>query len=384
MADFLPYGAQWIDADDVEAVVECLRSDYLTTGPRVGEFERAVCTAVGATHGVACSSGTAGLHAAAHVLDLGPDDEVVVPAVTFLATANCIHYCGARVVFCDVDPESGLMRPEDLEAVLTGRTRAVFPVHLTGRPVDLDRLASIACEAGLRIVEDAAHALGATLGGHRIGDGTRSVMTVFSFHPVKHITTGEGGLVTTADDELARRLRRFVSHGMERDAAHLERDSEGPWYYEQQELGFNYRITDIQCALGLSQMAKLERFVARRRELAAHYDRLLTEVPHVRPVAGSVPEAQSAYHLYEVLVDFDAAGTTRAELMGRLRERGIGSQVHYIPVPHQPYWRRAGYGLEDLPGAAAFYERTLSLPLFPRMADGDVERVVDGLRELLR
>lgn len=383
MSHFLPYGAQSIDDDDVRAVVEVLRSDYLTTGPAVTRFERAVAEHCGARAGVAVSSGTAGLHAAAHVLDLGPDDEVVVPAMTFIATANAARYVGARVVFCDVCPETGLMRPEDLERVRTPRTRAVFPVHLTGRPVDLAGIARIACDAGITVVEDAAHALGATFEGEPVGDGRYARMAVFSFHPVKHITTGEGGMVMTNDEELERRLRRFICHGMERDPAHLEAPSPGPWSYEQAELGFNYRITDIQCALGTSQLAKLDGFVARRRELAARYDRLLEGVDAVAPIGRGPAASNSAYHLYEVLIDFAALGTTRAAVMDALRALGIGTQVHYIPVPSQPYYRRLGQDMASYPGARQFYERTLSLPLFPRMSDGDVDRVVDALAGVL-
>lgn len=381
--EFLPYGAQSIDEDDVRAVVDVLRSDYLTTGPAVTAFERAVAERCDARAAVAVSSGTAGLHAAAHVLDLEPDDEVVVPAMTFLATANAVRYVGARVVFCDVCPDTGLMRPEDLERVRTPRTRAVFPVHLTGRPVDLAAIGSIACEAGLTVVEDAAHALGAEFEGRPIGDGRYASMAVLSFHPVKHITTGEGGMVLTNAAELERRLRRFICHGMERDPAHLERPAPGPWSYEQAELGFNYRITDIQCALGTSQLAKLDGFVERRRALAARYDRLLADVDGVAPIGRGPKASNSAYHLYAVLIDFDALGTARAQVMEALRERGIGTQVHYIPVPSQPYYRRLGSDMAAFDGARRFYERTLSLPLFPRMTDGDVDRVVGALADVI-
>jgi len=383
MTEFLPYGAQSIDDDDVEAVVRALRSDYLTTGPRVGEFERAVAGRVGAAAGVACSSGTAGLHAAAHVLDLGPDDEVVVPAVTFLATANAVRYVGAKVVFCDVDPETGLMGPEHLERALSPRTRAVFPVHLTGRPVDLRPIAELSCANDVDVVEDAAHALGASYEGAPVGDGRYSRMAVFSFHPVKHVTTGEGGLVSTNDPDLEHRLRRFVSHGMERDPERLEGASPGPWYYEQVELGFNYRITDVQCALGTSQMAKLDRFVARRREIAARYDALLEGMAHVAPNGAGPAASESAFHLYAVRVDFEGAGLTRAEVMAGLRERGVGSQVHYIPVPSQPDFRRLGHDPADFPGAERYYARTLSLPMFPRMTDADVDRVAGALDDVL-
>ena len=381
--EFLPYGAQTIDDDDIAAVVEALRSPFLTTGPRVPAFEAGIAEAVGARHAVAVSSGTAALHAACHVLDLGPEDEVVVPAITFLATANAVRYVGARVVFADVCADSGLMRPEDLERAITPRTRAVIPVHLTGRPTELDALHAIATKQGAVIIEDAAHALGATLAGHPIGDGTWSEMTIFSFHPVKHITTGEGGLIVTNNAVRAARLRRFISHGMVRDADELEHPSEGPWYYEQQELGFNYRITDVQCALGSSQLSKLPQFVERRRELAGLYDERLASLAEVRPVDKGSDGSESAYHLYAVLIDYEALGTTRAAVMDGLRSHGIGYQVHYIPVPSQPDYRRLGFDPGHFPGAQRYYERTLSLPLFPRMVDADVDRVVDALASVL-
>ncbi|MEM9383385.1 MAG: UDP-4-amino-4,6-dideoxy-N-acetyl-beta-L-altrosamine transaminase, partial [Planctomycetota bacterium] len=373
-----------LDEDDVAAVVEALRSPYLTTGPRVGAFEDALARTVGAEHAVAVSSGTAALHAACHVLDLGPEDEVVVPAITFLATANAVRYVGARVVFADVCPDCGLMRPEDLERAMTPRTRAVMPVDLTGRPTDLEAIAALARDRGAAVVEDAAHALGATLRGRTVGDGTWADMAIFSFHPVKHVTTGEGGAVVTNDPERAARLRRFASHGMVRDASALEHPSPGPWYYEQQELGFNYRLTDVQCALGISQLAKLGRFVERRRALAARYDRLLADLPSVEPVDPGPDGSESAYHLYAVLVDFEGIGRSRAQVVQALRERGIGTQVHYIPVPSQPDYERLGHDAAAFPGALRYYERTLSLPLFPRMEDADVDRVVGALADVLR
>ncbi len=380
---FLPYGAQAIDDDDVAAVTAALRSPYLTTGPRVAEFEQAIAAQVGAQFGVAVCNGTAALHAACHALELGPGDEVVVPAVTFLASANCVRYVGARPVFADVCPDSGLMTAAHLEAAITPRTKAVIPVHLTGRPVDLSAVRAVAERHDLQIIEDAAHALGARYDGEPIGSCGWSEMAIFSFHPVKHMTTGEGGMIVTNDGELDAGLRRFRSHGMVRDADALERPSPGPWYYEQQVLGFNYRITDIQCALGLSQLKKLGGFVTRRQALASRYDALLDGAEWVRPIDIGPAGAASAYHLYSVLIDFEAVGKTRAQVMAGLRDRGIGTQVHYIPVPHQPFYMREGWSLETFPGARAYYERTLSLPLYPRMEDEDVDRTVDAVREVL-
>jgi UDP-4-amino-4,6-dideoxy-N-acetyl-beta-L-altrosamine transaminase len=382
MEGFLPYGRQLIEEDDVAAVAEALRSDFLTTGPLVERFETAFAARVGAAHAVACANGTAALHLAMLALKLSEGEAVVVPSITFLATANCARYVGAEVVFADVDPESGLMTPSTLREALA-RTRrpvrAVLPVHLRGEACDLPDLAAVAREAGAVLVEDAAHALGTTMrfdqDAETVGDGRHGAMATFSFHPVKQIATGEGGMVTTNDAALAERLRRLRSHGM-------VRTSEDPTWYEMPEIGFNYRLPDVLCALGLSQLVKLDRFVARRRALMAAYERDLAGLaPLVRPAARP-PWSRSAPHLMTVLIDFAAAGVGRVEVVQRLRARGVGSQVHYIPVHRQPYYRDR-YGALDLPGAGAWYARCLSLPLFPAMADADVPRVVNALREAL-
>ena len=384
MADeILPYGRQWIDDDDVEAVVAALRGDYLTTGPRVADFEASLARAVGAEHAIAVANGTAALHTACAAAGLGPGDEVLVPALTFLASANCARYVGAEPVFVDVDPDSGLIDLDDAARRVSPRTRAIIPVHLNGRPADLDAVAALAEAHGLTVIEDAAHALGASHGPTTIGDCARSAMAIFSFHPVKHVTTGEGGAITTNDPALAEAMARFRNHGMVRDADALRSPSPGPWYYEQQALGFNYRITDIQCALGISQMAKLERFVARRRALAARYDERLAALDGVEPVAVGTANTRSAYHLYAVLVDFERLGHTRAELVAGLRARGILTQVHYIPVPSQPYYVDRGTDPSAYPGAQAYYARALSVPLYPAMTDADVDRVVEALAACL-
>jgi perosamine synthetase len=379
--DILPYGRQWIEEDDVEAVIEAVQGVYLTTGPTVARFEAALAEAVGAEHAIAVCNGTAALHAACAAARLGPGDEVLVPALTFLATANCARYVGAEPVFVDVDPDSGLIDMDDAARRITSKTKAIIPVHLTGRPVELDAIAALARAHNLTVIEDAAHALGARYHDSPIGDCSRSDMAIFSFHPVKHVTTGEGGAITTNDDGLAEAMRVFRSHGMVRDQ--LRHPSPGPWYYEQHTLGFNYRITDLQCALGISQMAKLPRFLTRRRELAARYEHALTELEHVRPVAEGTRATLSAYHLYSVLIDFEAAGISRAAVMTGLREVGVLTQVHYIPVPAQPYYEDRGADIRQYPGAQAYYDRTLSLPLYPAMVDGDVDRVVTALREVL-
>ena len=393
---FLPYARHNLDDADIDAVTEVLRSDWLTTGPTVDAFEEAFAVAVGVQFAVACSSGTAALHLAALAAGLGEGDAAVVPSLTFLATANCNRYVGAEVVFADVDPTTGLMGAEHLEAALTRagrqRVRAVYPVHLNGQCAELEAIRELAQRHGLVVIEDACHALGASYRPASDGDDVKigacvfGDMAVFSFHPVKMIAMGEGGAVTTNDNSLYRRMGMLRNHGMVRDAeafepAEMAFDVGGtanPWYYEMSEPGFNYRLSDIHCALGMSQLARLEAFVLRRRALADRYDRLLAPLePRIRPVA-RMPGCTPAWHLYVIHVEFAAVGVSRATLMRRLRDACIGTQVHYIPVHLQPYYRRR-YGPLDLPGAEAYYDRCLTLPLFPTMADSDVDRVVDAL-----
>jgi len=395
---FLPYARQQVDDDDVAAVTAALRSDWLTTGPAVRDLEAAFTKLVGAKHAVACSSGTAGLHMAALALELGPSDAVIVPAVTFLATANAARYTNAEVIFADVDPDTGLMQPEHLLEALerTGQTRprAVFPVHLAGQCADLPTMAEIATTRGLATVEDAAHAIGSKYGGndygHDVGGCSHSDMAVFSLHPVKTATMAEGGLVTTNDDIFAERLALARNHGMERDAAKFqhtelafaESGEANPWYYEMEKPGYNYRATDLQCALGLSQLGKLAGFVERRRQIVALYDQRLHGLSPALKSAGRSPGNAPGWHLYSVLIDFEMLGKDRATVIRELGARGIGTQVHYLPVCHQPYYRQR-YGLQDVPGADAYYARQLSLPLFPAMHDDDVERVVAALADVL-
>jgi UDP-4-amino-4,6-dideoxy-N-acetyl-beta-L-altrosamine transaminase len=401
-APFLPYGRQLIEEDDIAAVAAVLRGDWLTTGPAVAAFEAALCAATGAAHAIACANGTAALHLAALALELAPGDRVIVPSVTFLATANAVRLAGGEVVFADCDADSGLMEAAHLDGALAraaaqpgGPVKAVFPVHLTGQCADLPAIAALAGRHGIVVADDAAHAIGSryrTAAGAAspIGDGRLAAMTSFSFHPVKTIAMGEGGAVTTNDDRLAARLRRLRSHGMVREAGLLENDAlafdadgaVNPWYYEMPGIGLNYRVTDLQCALGLSQMKKLERFVARRRALADRYDRRLAALaPLVRPIARSAA-AEPAWHIYPLLIDFAAAGVSRAKVMDGLKAAGIGSQVHYIPVHLQPYYRRR-YGALSLPGAERYYARTLSLPLYAALEDSDIDRAVEALTQIL-
>jgi UDP-4-amino-4,6-dideoxy-N-acetyl-beta-L-altrosamine transaminase len=365
----------------------------------VGEFEQAFAERVGARFAIACANGTAGLHLATMALGLGPDDSVIVPTLTFLATANAARYVGAEVVFADVDPATGLMRPADLQEAhakaATRKNRAVIPVHLNGQCVDMEAVAEFAGQHGMRIIEDACHAVGATYrtrSGEDVSVGAcrHSDMAVFSLHPVKTIAMGEGGVVTTNDPDLYATLLRLRSHGMVREASRFVQrdeafDAEGqpnPWYYEMPEPGYNYRASEIHCALGLSQLRKLDRFLARRRELADTYDRALAPLaPMVRPIP-RVAGCASGWHLYVVQIDFSSAKTSRATLMHKLLGRGIGTQVHYLPVHRQPYYR-SRYGNTPLPGADAYYAACLSLPFFPAMTDAEVGWVAATLADEL-
>ncbi|MBU1379127.1 MAG: UDP-4-amino-4,6-dideoxy-N-acetyl-beta-L-altrosamine transaminase [Alphaproteobacteria bacterium] len=381
----LPYGRQTIEDDDIAAVAEALRGDFLTTGPTVEAFERAFAETVGARHAVACANGTAALHLAMLALKVQPGEVVIAPSITFLATANCARYVGADVVFADVDPDTGLMTPQTLAQAIghvgDRRLRAVLPVHLRGDVAELPALAALAAAAGAVLVEDAPHALGTTMrfgnAAETVGDVRHSAMATFSFHPVKTIATGEGGMVTTNDPAIAERLRTLRSHGMVRPAG------AEPWWYEMPEPGFNYRLPDILCALGLSQLKKLPRFAARRRTLAAAYAEALAPLAPLVRQAVRPAWSDPVLHLMTVLIDFEAAGRSRLEVVEALKARGVGSQVHYIPVHRQPYYRDL-YGDLDLPGADAWYARCLSLPLYPGMEDGDVATVVSALRAALK
>jgi len=393
----LPYGRQSVDEQDVAAVVNVLRGDWLTTGPAVGAFEAALARTVGAPHAVVCANGTAALHLAVLALDIGPGDTAIVPTMTFAATANCVRLAGGEVVFADVDPATGLMRPDDLRDALAragnARVRAVLPVHYAGQPADMPALADVARAAGLAIVEDAAHAVGTR---YRDGDAMVPVgacrhgnLVTFSFHPVKTVTTAEGGAVTTADAGLARRLARLRNHGIERDPAHFagigDPDGDaapGPWVYEVQEAGLNYRASDLHCALGVSQLGRLGAFVARRRAIVARYDAALAGLAPALEALGRVAGAETAWHLYPVRIDFAALGRDRKAIMAELRARGVGTQVLYIPVHRQPYYR-ARYGAVTLPGAEDYYRRMLALPLFPAMSDDDVDRVVEAVHAVV-
>ena len=386
-APFLPYGRQSLDADDIAAVVAVLHSDYLTQGPAVGRFEQAVAGWCGARHGVAMANGTATLHLAAKALGLGHGDWLWTSPITFVASANAGRYCGAQVDFVDVDPGTVNLCPDRLADKLAraekdGRLpKVVVPVHFAGQPCALDRIHALSLKYGFRILEDAAHALGGSYRGERIGNCRWSDAVSHSFHPVKIVTSGEGGMITTNDDELAWRIGTLRTHGITRDADRMVGESHGPWYYQQLELGYNFRMTDLQAALGASQMGKLERFAARRRELADRYDRALAGLP-LRPLARD-PHGVSGWHLYMIRLDLAAIRRTRREVFESLRAQGIGVNVHYIPVHLQPDYAKLGFTAGMFPEAERYYEEAITLPLFPAMQDADVERVRAALVQAL-
>ncbi|PYX07649.1 MAG: UDP-4-amino-4,6-dideoxy-N-acetyl-beta-L-altrosamine transaminase [Acidobacteria bacterium] len=375
----LPYGRQSIDEDDIQAVVETLRSDWLTTGPKVGEFEEAFAAWVGAKHAISFSSGTAALHAAAFAAGLQPGDEAITSPLTFAATANCLLYQGARPVFADVSPDSLTLDPEQAGSKITSRTRAIVPVDYAGHPADLDSILRLAERYGLVVIEDACHALGAEYRGRRIG--SISHMTVFSFHPVKHLTTGEGGMVTTENAEFAKTLRCFRNHGISSDARH--RQAVGQWHYEMVLLGFNYRLTDIACALGLQQLKKLGANLSRRKQIAARYDAGFREIPEI--ICPAVrPEVNPAWHLYPIRLDLNKLNASRGEIFRAMRAENIGVNVHYIPVHLHPYYRdRFGYQGGEFPVAENAYQSLISLPMFHGMNDGDVEDVIQAVRKVV-
>ncbi len=375
----LPYGRQSLDESDVAAVTAVLRGDWLTTGPKVAEFEQTFAKAVGAREAVAVSSGTAALHAAIFALGVGPGDEVIVPTLTFAASANCVTYQGGRPVFADVDPDTLLLDPGKAEMLVTPRTRAIVAVDYAGQPCDYDALAAVARRHNLALVADACHALGGSYKGRSVG--SLADLSAFSFHPVKHVTTGEGGMVTTGDPGRAGRMRVFRNHGITTD--HRQRESAGSWCYEMAELGYNYRLTDIQCALGMSQLARLPAWIARRRQIASAYNRAFADVPGVIPL-GIRPDVGHAYHLYVVQLQLERLKVDRARIFAALRAENIGVNVHYVPVHLHPYYRRRfGTKPGDCPVAERAYERLLTLPLFPAMADGDMEDVVSALTKVV-
>lgn len=379
---FLPYGTQMIDETDIEAVVDVLRSPYLTQGPRVEKFERAIADCVGAKYCVAFCNATSGLHCAVKALEIEEGREGITSPNTFVASANCMVYNGLVPVFADIDPRTYNVTAAMIESRLTDRTRLMIPVHFAGQACDMRSIAAIAEKRGLRVIEDAAHAIGSLYAdGSPVGNCRYSDMTVFSFHPVKTVTSAEGGAVTTNDPELYRRLVLLRSHGITKDPSQLRRPSPGPWYYEMQELGYNYRMTELQSALGLSQLNRLDMFKARRREIVAKYNEAFASLENVE-IPFEAPGLSSCFHLYVPRFDFKAMGMTRAEFGKHLHSEEVGWQVLYIPVYTQPWYEKT-YGVRRglCPNAEAYYEEALALPLYPKMTDDDVERVIRAVKE---
>lgn len=389
----IPYGRQYVDDADIAEVVRVLKGDMLTTGPEVPAFERAFAEYVGAPYAVACANGTAALHVIALALGLGPGDQVIVPTLSFVATANAPHYCGAEVIFADVDPESGHATVDSIREAIgradPKRLKAIFVVHLAGSSVDVPGVAALAKAAGVPLIEDACHAIGSNYRGAMgtIGDCQYSAMAAFSFHPVKTLTTGEGGAVTTRDPELAKKLALLHNHGLVREAsAWVDKQigfdpvsgSPNVWAYELQLLGYNYRLTDFQAALGRSQLKKMPEFSAARRRLARRYRERFAAFPETARIAACSCDDGATLHLMVALIDFDALGTTRGQFMQKLRDLGVGTQVHYIPIHRQPYYAALAQPLH-LGGAEEYYRRCLSLPLFASMTDANVDRVADAV-----
>ncbi|WP_219641987.1 UDP-4-amino-4,6-dideoxy-N-acetyl-beta-L-altrosamine transaminase [Cohnella sp. CFH 77786] len=379
-ASYLPYARQWIDDRDIEAVTKILKGDYLTTGPLVPELESKMARIVGARYAVAFANGTAALHAACCAAGIGEGDEVITSPMTFAASANCVLYQNGTPVFADIDDRTYNLDPAEVEKLVTDRTKAIIAVDFTGQPANLAALRRIASERGLVLIEDAAHALGASYRGEKVG--SISDMTMFSLHPVKHVTSGEGGIITTDNEDHWRKLIRFRSHGIVRDLDQLERVRPGAWYYEMQELGYNYRLTDFQAALAVSQLGKLDRFVERRREIAGRYNEAFRDMEEViLPYQDG--EGESSWHLYVVQLRLDRLRLGRDEIFERMHAENIGVNLHYIPVYLHPYYRRLGYEPGLCPNAELFYERVMTLPLFPAMTDEDIEDVIHAFRKVV-
>jgi UDP-4-amino-4,6-dideoxy-N-acetyl-beta-L-altrosamine transaminase len=379
--ELLPYGHQWLDESDLAAVVKALKGDWITQGPLIDEFERCVADYCGARYAVAVANGTAALHAACAVAGISPGDEAITTPLTFAATANAVVYCGGRPVLSDIEPETLNIDPKEVKKRITPRTKAILPVDFTGHPAALDEIATIARAHHLIVIEDAAHALGAEYKGRKVGG--LADMIILSFHPVKHITTGEGGMILTNNMEFCEKLKVFRHHGIVKAPHRLTKD-EGPWYYEIQDLGYNFRITDFQCALGLNQMERLERFVARRREIAAQYTETFSELPEII-TPREAEDVKAVYHVYVIQLRTELLRAGRREIFEALRAENIGVNVHYVPVHYHPlYQRKFGYRRGDYPNAERYYERAITLPIFPKMTDRDVHDVIDAMTKVLR
>jgi UDP-4-amino-4,6-dideoxy-N-acetyl-beta-L-altrosamine transaminase len=383
----IPYGRQHITQSDIDSVVAVLQSDYLTQGPQVPLFEQAVSTHVSAKHALAVNSATSALHIACMALGLGPGDCLWTTPITFVASANCALYCGAQVDFVDIDPRTYNLCPNALEEKLTSAKQAgklpkvVVPVHLCGQPCDMQAIRALSVEYGFKIIEDASHAIGGKYKGEFIGNSRYSDITVFSFHPVKIITTAEGGMVLTNSDELAHKMSLFRSHGITRDELHMTQVPDGPWYYQQIDLGYNYRMTDLQAALGVSQMQRLDAYVARRHQLAKRYDQMLTNLPVITP--WQHPDGYSGLHLYVIRLQLDKITKSHRQVFEELRLLGVGANLHYIPVHTQPYYQSMGFKRGDFFHAEQYYAEAISLPMFQTLTDEQQHEVVQTLFKVL-
>ena len=380
----IQYGHQHIDDEDIQAVVNVLKSDFLTQGPAVSRFENKICEITGARYCVAVSNATAGLHIAVQVLNLPENSEGITTPNTFLASANCLLYNNIKPIFADINPDTYNIEPNEIGKKITPNTKVIIPVHFAGLSCDMERIKKVADGHNIRVVEDAAHAIGSCYAdGSPVGNCKYSDMTVFSFHPVKTITTGEGGAITTNDESLYKRLLQLRSHGVTKDTELLTQNP-GPWYYEMHSLGFNYRMTDMQAALGYSQLLKLEHFRERRQSIVDRYNEAFDGIPHIKLPYKNF-EQISCFHLYVLQIDFEKIGITRKDFMKKLVDKGIGTQVHYIPVHTQPYYKKHyGYKTGDYPIAEQYYEMALSLPLHLSMTDVDVDKVIFTINEIMK
>lgn len=376
---YLPYGRQWIDNEDIKEVINTLKSDYLTTGPKIKEFEEKVAAYTKTQYAVAIANGTAALHAACFAAGIGPGDEVITTPITFAASANCILYCGAKPIFADIDPRTYNIDPEDIKRKITPKTKAIIPVHFTGQPVDIDEINKIAKQNTLIVIADGAHALGAEYKGSIVGPQTD--MMTLSFHPVKHITTGEGGMILTNNKDYYEKLKLFRAHGITRDENLLTKN-EGPWYYEQQHLGYNYRITDIQAALGISQMNKLDNFLKLRRKYAQMYNNEFKDMEELI-IPYQLPYTNSSWHIYVLQLRLEKLKVGRKEIYEALLKENIGVNVHYIPVYYHPYYKKLGYKKGLCPNAEHLYERIITLPLFPKMTEEDVHDIITAVKKVI-
>lgn len=374
----LPYGQQWLDEQDIEAVIKVLRGDFITQGPAIEAFEAKVAKYVGTKFAVAFTNGTAALHGACFAAGIGEGDEVITTPLTFLASSNCILYQGGTPVFADIDIDTYNVDPVAIESKITERTKAIIAVDFTGQPVEIDRISMLAHDRNLVFIQDAAHSLGASYAGQIVG--SLADMTMFSFHPVKHVTTGEGGIITTDNEEYYRKLLMFRSHGMTRNPKELTKN-DGPWYYEMQELGYNYRMTDMQAALGVSQMDKLDSFVVRRRQIVAQYNKVFSTLEGL-VIPKQHPQSESSWHLYVLRWLPKYFIGDRKEIFNALRDENIGVNVHYIPVYLQPYYKELGYQSGLCPNAEDYYESAITIPLFPKMTDSDVMDVITAVRNV--